>query len=614
MIVVGGDALALDTAHELCALQGHHVVVLWRGDPDFARAVENLGAVFVAGQPDSAETLAHAGVRRAVTILALSRDDQLNLHTTLLARDLNPAIRIVLRQFNRRLARKIEQNLPDCSVLSLAWHSAATYAAAALDPSCFRGLQFPDIDGPLTGFATRIAAECGIGGATLAEAERALSARIVAVDGNTALRADTLIEPQAELVVYGGLGELIRSAPYSRGAADGAAPDPQPGFASHGERRRLPRFNPILVRLAAVALVVVVAGIAYFRAVFADGWLDAAYFVIATMTTTGYGDITPDRNDPVEVVAAMLLMLAGTTLTGLFIAYGASLLTRVYWVRMQGLRPLHRRGHIIVCGAGSIGSGVIELLLAQGKRLVVVEPAPDPAIVELARERRFDLLTGDASRDETLDLCNIGAAHSIVALTNVDTLNLEIALGARARNPAMPAILRIAEASFAASIARPGRVCRPGICAWRVCPCRPSAADPARERHSAGRHPRRRFRAGQRFSRAEIRPAGAGDGAARAVSRRRRHACRGGRAVPGQPLNDRLRLRGPVRTRSGCDPRRVPWRAAACRSRSRRSGRSRAATTTDGRCATLRRGSIARPGSPRTCNGATGDERCGRRR
>ncbi len=454
MIVVGGDALALDTAHELCALQGHHVVVLWRGDPDFARAVENLGAVFVAGQPDSAETLAHAGVRRAVTILALSRDDQLNLHTTLLARDLNPAIRIVLRQFNRRLARKIEQNLPDCSVLSLAWHSAATYAAAALDPSCFRGLQFPDIDGPLTGFATRIAAECGIGGATLAEAERALSARIVAVDGNTALRADTLIEPQAELVVYGGLGELIRSAPYSRGAADGAAPDPQPGFASHGERRRLPRFNPILVRLAAVALVVVVAGIAYFRAVFADGWLDAAYFVIATMTTTGYGDITPDRNDPVEVVAAMLLMLAGTTLTGLFIAYGASLLTRVYWVRMQGLRPLHRRGHIIVCGAGSIGSGVIELLLAQGKRLVVVEPAPDPAIVELARERRFDLLTGDASRDETLDLCNIGAAHSIVALTNVDTLNLEIALGARARNPAMPAILRIAEASFAASIAR----------------------------------------------------------------------------------------------------------------------------------------------------------------
>ena len=75
-------------------------------------------------------------------------------------------------------------------------------------------------------------------------------------------------------------------------------------------------------------------------------------------------------------------------------------------------------------------------------------------MVESARERRFDLLTGDASRDATLDLCNLGTAHSLIALTNVDTLNLEIALGARARNPTMPIVLRIADASFAASIAR----------------------------------------------------------------------------------------------------------------------------------------------------------------
>ena len=110
------------------------------------------------------------------------------------------------------------------------------------------------------------------------------------------------------------------------------------------------------------------------------------------------------------------------------------------------------RGHIVVCGAGSIGSSVIDLLLALGKRLVVVEISPDTAVIEQAREQRFDLLTGDASRDATLDLCNLGAAAGLVALTNVDTLNLEIALGARARNPTMPIALRIAEASFAASI------------------------------------------------------------------------------------------------------------------------------------------------------------------
>ena len=97
---------------------------------------------------------------------------------------------------------------------------------------------------------------------------------------------------------------------------------------------------------------------------------------------------------------------------------------------------------------------MIDLLLGLGKHLVVVEITPDTAIVEKAREQRFDLLTGDASRDATLDLCNLSTAHGLIALTNVDTLNLEIALGARARNPTMPIVLRIAEASFAQSIAR----------------------------------------------------------------------------------------------------------------------------------------------------------------
>jgi Trk K+ transport system NAD-binding subunit len=455
MVVVGGGAIALGTAQELCALQGHRVVVLWRREPDFSRAVESIGAVYIAAaRPDSAEALDRAGVRNAVTILALSPDDQLNLHAALLARDANPRIRIVLRQFNRTLAHKIEQNLPNSSVLSLAWHSAATYAAAAVDPSCFRGLQFPEPDGPLTGFVTRIAESCGVGGETVAGAERVLGARILAVDSKIDLARDTILAGRAELVVYGDVAGLQGSTPRRPALRSHLALGRRLRSLLHRGRRQPPRLNPILVRLALAAFVVFLLGTWYFHAVFKGGWLDAVYFVVATVTTTGYGDLTPDRSHPVDIVAAMLLMLAGTIITGLFIAFGASLLTRVHWVRMQGLRPLHRRGHIVVCGAGSIGGEVIDLLLALGKHLVVVEISPDTAIVEKAREQRFDLLTGDASRDATLDLCNLNAAHGLIALTNVDTLNLEIALGARARNPTMPIVLRIAEASFAQSIAR----------------------------------------------------------------------------------------------------------------------------------------------------------------
>ncbi|HEY3908547.1 MAG TPA: potassium channel family protein, partial [Stellaceae bacterium] len=303
-------------------------------------------------------------------------------------------------------------------------------------------------------FAVRTAERSGVLGDSVAEAERALSARIVAIDGETSPAADAIIGRRAELVVYGAVAELQRSAARPLVVRLGARLGPRARARWSLANRRAPRLNPILLRLALAALGCFAVGEAYFHAAFGRGWLDAAYFVVATMTTTGYGDVTPNRGDPVEIAAAMLLMLAGTLLTGLFIAFGASLLTRVHWVTMQGLRPVRRRGHIVVCGAGSIGSGVIELLLALGKRLVVIEQTPDTAIVELARERRFDLLTGDASRDETLDLCNLDAAHSLVALTNFDTLNLEIALGGRARNPTMPIVLRIAEAGFAASIAR----------------------------------------------------------------------------------------------------------------------------------------------------------------
>lgn len=451
-LVVGDDALAISTAAEICRLPGHRVTVLG-GNEELGKLALAAGASYVAGRADSGDSLDRAGVASAATIIAVSRSDELNLHAALLARDANPRIRIVLRQFNRTLAHKIEQNLPDCAVLSLAWHSAASYAATALDPSCFRGLQFPEPDGPLTGFAERIAAEDTIVGRTVAEVETTLGARVVAVNGDTAIGRDTRVPWRARLCLYGTLAQLMQSAPRPEGG------DEPPSESNVRPRRppghwRIIRANPYLWSFAATAFAIFCLGVVHFRAAFKIDWLTAAYFVLATMTTTGYGDITPDRQNIVDIVMAMVLMLAGIAFTGVFIAFAASMLTRAQWVRAQGLRRIRRRGHIVVCGAGSIGAGVIELLLGFGKPLVVVEATPDAALVERARDLGFDLLTGDASRDDTLDLCNLDAAHSLVALTNFDTLNLEIALGARARNPNMPIVLRIADASFAASIAR----------------------------------------------------------------------------------------------------------------------------------------------------------------
>jgi Trk K+ transport system NAD-binding subunit len=181
--------------------------------------------------------------------------------------------------------------------------------------------------------------------------------------------------------------------------------------------------------------------------------LRAVYFVTTTMTTTGYGDLTP-QPVPAQEIAAMLTMLAGVTFSGIFVALVAAYFTQSEYRLLQGLRPIHRRGHIVVCGSGRVGSRVVQFLRMLGREVVVIERNPHTDVVELARERQIDLLTGDATSDATLDLCNIPQAAAVIALTDSDAGNLEVALGARRYRDAIPVVLRVGEGAFAQSIAR----------------------------------------------------------------------------------------------------------------------------------------------------------------
>jgi Trk K+ transport system NAD-binding subunit len=216
--------------------------------------------------------------------------------------------------------------------------------------------------------------------------------------------------------------------------------------------RTLKRADPVLKWYVISALSIFAGATLIFARLLNVDVLSAAYFVTTTITTTGYGDITPKGGGVVAEVAAIVLMFLGLAITGTFIALLTSQLTKMQWVTVQGLRRIRRTGHVVVCGAGNVGSRVIEYLLALDREIVVVEVTPRPETVEASRDRHFDLLTGDATLDSTIELCSVKQAVALVAITENDTMNLEVALGARGRNPNIQVVMRVVEEAFAASV------------------------------------------------------------------------------------------------------------------------------------------------------------------
>ncbi len=435
---------------ELCSTQGHRVALVWPHDHELAKQIERINCEYLPFAPNDYESLRQVGVPEALSLMALAEDDRMNLQVALKARDINPKIRIVLRQFNRTLARKIEQNLPNCSVLSLASHAAATIVGAALDPSCFYALQFPDLDGVLCGFSERPVERFGITGMNRAEAQSSLKMRVIALEGKPDFDPAHRFVAGEKVVVFGELRYLVLTAAKSAELAPRVRFDAR--RAAHGLMQQVKHLDPVIRGLIGLAAVVFLVSTAFFGVILKKDPITAAYFVTTTMTTTGYGDITPTTH--LGMLATMVLEVLGVAFSGISIAFVTTALTRAQFNALQGLRQIRTRSHVIVCGAGNVGTRVIEFLQMLRQPVVVIDPVPEAEVVEQSRVRAIELLTADATRDGTLDLCNLPVARALIAITSSDTGNLEVALGARGRNPKLQVVMRVQDDAFAGSVGR----------------------------------------------------------------------------------------------------------------------------------------------------------------
>jgi voltage-gated potassium channel len=157
-------------------------------------------------------------------------------------------------------------------------------------------------------------------------------------------------------------------------------------------------------------------------------WHDAVYFTVVTYTTLGYGDITPVGERAKWFTISLVIVGISA-----FVTAGAALFEPFIQNRLMGVLNImgHAesrkvRDHVIICGYNNIGRSVAEHLAAKGKPLVVIES--DPFSAESASQRNINVVSGDATMEETLVSAGIGEAESIIACLDDDAHNVMVTL------------------------------------------------------------------------------------------------------------------------------------------------------------------------------------------
>jgi Trk K+ transport system NAD-binding subunit len=112
------------------------------------------------------------------------------------------------------------------------------------------------------------------------------------------------------------------------------------------------------------------------------------------------------------------------------------------------------RNHIVVCGLGRVGYRVSTQLLRMGQEFVGVERDPDGVFLDELREEGVTILIGDVRNREMLERAGIAVASAVIACTEDDLTNLEVALESREMNPGIKVVMRMFDQRLAERVRR----------------------------------------------------------------------------------------------------------------------------------------------------------------
>ena len=213
--------------------------------------------------------------------------------------------------------------------------------------------------------------------------------------------------------------------------------------------------NPIRNLVFSSGLILVsllVSGTLIFFFHYPEATLREAFYGTAVLLLGGFGDIfggiKQDDNFPWWLQFFSLI----TTLIGvIFVALLNGLITeRLLSTKFKLSRrnPIPTQDHVVIIGLGRVGQRVATLLQRFKQNLVAVSSTVTESDITL----KIPLVTGNIIK--SLEKVNLATAKGIIAVTNDEMLNLEVALMGYSVNPNIRLVIRTSEQRFSDNLAK----------------------------------------------------------------------------------------------------------------------------------------------------------------
>ncbi|MER7799905.1 NAD-binding protein [Streptomyces parvulus] len=417
------------------------------------------------------DVLAEAGVERAGALALVYDDDETNIRAALTARRLNPRVRLVLRLYNRRLGQHIEALLDQSAALavgdgrplrtdgvesSTTVLSDADTAAPALAATALVGTsKIVETDGLLLRAVERnppLPGQVADPGLCTLALLSATSNDPAGADGSEDSGEGPQLLPDAAAVrAATGRGTVVLEQVSYSGPSLPAGRASVPPFAELFSRR-------LRWSLAGLAACVVALAVAL-MVVTGDHPLHATYVTLLDLFSIN----EPAHNaDSGRQVLQLLSGFVGLLLLPVLLAAVLEALGTFRTATALRKPPRGLGGHVVLLGLGKIGTRVLTRLREMDIPVVCVEADPEARGMATARRLRVPVVLGDVTQEGVLEAAKIHRAHSLLALTSVDTTNLEAVLYGRSVRSGLRVVLRLYDDDFATAVYRTLRAAHPG--------------------------------------------------------------------------------------------------------------------------------------------------------